>query len=131
MALENRHALSLAVSTHAANHHEVTLAQLSFDFYRIEAKPENVIGDRAYDSDKLNDEWPEQGMEMIALHRAGRTMKRTQHGRCLRRYKRCWLIKRYFAWLQWKRLMCRWEYYAENFLGLVEVACRNMLLKRI
>jgi hypothetical protein len=37
------------VSTHAANHHEVTLVQLSFDFYMIEAKPENLIGDKAYD----------------------------------------------------------------------------------
>ena len=34
-----------------ANHHEVRLVQLCFDFYMIEAKPENLIGDRAYDSD--------------------------------------------------------------------------------
>src|SRR5215510_9165326 len=27
------------------------LVQLCFDFYMIEAKPENLIGDRAYDSD--------------------------------------------------------------------------------
>ena len=37
-------------STHAANHHEVRLVQLCFDFYMIEAEPENLIGDRAYDS---------------------------------------------------------------------------------
>ena len=55
MAIVDRHGLPLAVSTHAANHHEVTLVQLSFDFYMIEAKPENLIGDRAYDSDKLDD----------------------------------------------------------------------------
>ena len=29
-----------------ANHHEVRLVQLCFDFYMIEAKPENLIGDR-------------------------------------------------------------------------------------
>ena len=34
------------MSTHAANHHEVTLVQLSFDFYMIEAKPQNLIGGR-------------------------------------------------------------------------------------
>jgi len=33
--------LPLAVTTHAANHHEVTLVQLTFDFYMIEARPEN------------------------------------------------------------------------------------------
>jgi hypothetical protein len=36
--------LPLSVSTHAANHHEVRLVQLCFDFYMIEAKPENGDG---------------------------------------------------------------------------------------
>jgi hypothetical protein len=35
--------------------HEVRLVQLCFDFYMIEAKPENLIGDRAYDSDELDE----------------------------------------------------------------------------
>jgi hypothetical protein len=35
--------LPLSVSTHAANHHEVRLVQLCFDFYMIEAKPENSL----------------------------------------------------------------------------------------
>jgi hypothetical protein len=52
----DRHGLPLSVSTHAANHHEVRLVQLCFDFYMIEAKPENLIGDRAYDSDPLDAE---------------------------------------------------------------------------
>ena len=54
LAIVDRHGLPLSVSTHAANHHEVRLVQLSFDFYMIEAKPENLIGDRAYDSDTLD-----------------------------------------------------------------------------
>jgi hypothetical protein len=66
MAIVDRHGLPLAVSTHAANHHEVTLVQLSFDFYMIEAKPENLIGDRAYDSDQLDAQLREEGVEMIA-----------------------------------------------------------------
>jgi hypothetical protein len=40
----DRHGLPLSVSTHAANHHEVRLVQLCFDFYMIEAKPENFNG---------------------------------------------------------------------------------------
>src|SRR5262249_37525955 len=43
MAIVDRHGLPLSVSTHAANHHEVRLVQLCFDFYMIEAKPENLI----------------------------------------------------------------------------------------
>jgi hypothetical protein len=48
MAIVDRHGLPLSVSTHAANHQEVRLVQLcfDFDFYMIDAKPENLIGDR-------------------------------------------------------------------------------------
>ena len=35
MAIVDRHGLPLSVSTHAANHHEVRLVQLCFDFYMI------------------------------------------------------------------------------------------------
>jgi IS5 family transposase len=62
----DRHGLPLSVSTHAANHHEVRLVQLCFDFYMIEAKLENLIGDRAYDSDPLDEELRRDGVEMIA-----------------------------------------------------------------
>ena len=47
LAIVDRHGLPLSVSTHAANHHEVTLVQLSFNFYMLEAKPEHLLGDRA------------------------------------------------------------------------------------
>lgn len=72
MAIIERHGLPFAVSIHAANHHEVTLVQLSFDFYMVEAKPENLIGDRAYDSDKPDEELREDGIEMILPHRKNR-----------------------------------------------------------
>jgi transposase len=131
MGIVDRHGLPLAVSAHAANHHEVTLVQLTFDFYMIEAKPENLIGDRAYDSDKLDDELKEDGVEMIAPHRSNRKKRKTQDGRRLRRYERRWLVERFFAWLQWhRRLLVRWEYYAENFLGFVQLASISILLKR-
>ena len=131
MAIVDRHGLPLAVSTHAANHHEVTLVQLSFEFYMIEAKPDNLIGDRAYDSDKLDEELREEGIEMIAPHRRNRVKAKTQDGRRLRRYERRWLVERFFAWIQWqRRLLVRWEYYAENFLGFVQLASIAILLKQ-
>jgi hypothetical protein len=64
MAIVDRHGLPLSVSTQAANHHEVRLVQLCFDFYMIEAKPETLIGDRPYDSDPLDDELRKDGIEM-------------------------------------------------------------------
>jgi transposase len=131
MGIVDRHGLPLAVSTHAANHHEVTLVQLTFDFYMIEAKPENLIGDRAYDSDKLDDDLKKDDIEMIAAHRSNRRKLATQDGRRLRRSKRRWLVERFWAWLQWhRRLLVRWEYYAANFLGFVQLASISILLKR-
>ena len=72
MAIVDRHGLPLSVSTHAANHHEVRLVQLCFDFYMIEAKPEILIGDRAYDSDPLDGDLRKDGIEMVAPHRSNR-----------------------------------------------------------
>src|SRR3974377_102455 len=72
MAIVDSHGLPLSVSTHAANHHEVRLVQLCFDFYMIEAKPETLIGDRAYDSDPLDGDLRKDGIKMVAPHRSNR-----------------------------------------------------------
>jgi transposase len=97
----------------------------------IEAKPENLIGDRAYDSDPLDGELRQGGIEMIAPHRSNRSKPSTQDRRRLRRYKRRWLVERFFAWLQWRRrILVRWEFYPENFLGFVQLACLVILFKR-
>lgn len=91
MAIVDRNGLPLSVSTHAANHHEVTLVQLSFDFSMIEARPEHLIGDKAYDSDALDEALKKRGVEMISPHRSNRTLK-TQDGRRSRRHARRWLV---------------------------------------
>jgi transposase len=131
MAIVDRHGLPLSVSTHAANHHEVRLVQLCFDFYMIEAKPENLIGDRAYDSDPLDEELRRDGIEMIAPHRTNRSKPPTQDRRRLSRYMRRWLVERFFAWIQWqRRILVRWEYHAQNFMGFVQLACLVILFRR-
>ena len=84
MAIVDRHGLPLSVSTHAANHHEVRLVQLCFDFYMIEAKP------------ALDDDLRKDGIEMVAPHRSNRRRCATQDGRRLRRYARRWLVERFF-----------------------------------
>ena len=129
--LVDGHGVPLSVSTHAANHHQVRLVQLCFDFYMIEAKPDNLIGDRAYDSDPLDDELRKDGIEMIAPHRSNRRKSAMQDGRRLRRYARRWPVERFFAWIQWqRRLLVRWEFYPKNFLGFVQLACLIILFRR-
>src|ERR1700680_5098890 len=91
--------------------------------------PRNLIGDKAYDSDKLDAELERFGIELIAPHRRNR-INRTQDGRRLRRYRRRWKIERLFAWLQnFRRLVVRYERYAENFLGMLHLGCCIILLR--
>jgi transposase len=48
----------------------------------------------------------------------------------LRRYKRRWKVERLFAWLHnFRRLVIRYEYYPENFLGFVHLGCTLILLR--
>src|ERR1700691_523753 len=55
-----------------------------------------------------------------------------QDGRALRRYRRRWKIERLFAWLHnYRRIVIRWEYYPENFLGMVQLACAVILLRHL
>ncbi len=96
----------------------------------IEAKPENLICDRAYDSDPLDDELRKDGIEMVAPHRSNRH-NITQDGRRLRRYARRWVVEWFFAWIQWqRRILVRWEFYPQNFLGFVQLSCLIVLFRR-
>ena len=92
--------------------------------------PERLIGDKAYDSDRLDDQLlQEYGTEMIAPNRQNRIVA-TQDGRPLRRYVRRWKVERLFAWLfNFRRLVVRYEYHAENFQGFVHLAAAVILLR--
>ena len=94
--------------------------------------PERLIGDKAYDSDRLDEQLlREYGTEMIAPNKINRRVP-TQDGRALRRYRRRWKIERLFAWLfNFRRLVVRYEYHAENFQGLVHLAAALILLRRL
>lgn len=94
--------------------------------------PAKLIGDKAYDSDLLDQrlatEW---GIELVAPHRANRKRAPTQDGRVLRRYKRRWKIERLFAWFQqFRRVVVRYEYKLQNYLGFVKLAAIKILLRQ-
>ena len=89
-----------------------------------------MIGDRAYDSDTLDQRLRQQGVKLIAPHKYNRSRAKTQDGRELRRYCRRWKIERLFAWLHnFRRLVIRWEYHEANFLGLVQLGCLLILMR--
>ncbi len=134
MAIADGHGLPLAVCTESASPAEVKLVTQTLERRFIADVPERLIGDKAYDSDRLDAEVLNQfGAEMIAPHRAGRRPERqTQDARPLRRFKRRWKVERLFAWLyNFRRLVVRYEYHSENYLGFLHLACVMILLRHL
>lgn len=131
MAVVDGNGLPVGVRIDSASPHEVTLVEPTLDAVVTGSDPERLIGDKAYDSDALDVRLAqERRIELIAPNRKNR--KKSQDGRPLRRYRRRWKIERLFAWLQnFRRLVTRWEYHAENFLGFVHLGCIVILLRHL
>jgi hypothetical protein len=128
--------ISVYVTSTASPHHEViTLAEASISTkcFITDEKPEHLISDKTYDSDPLDARLAiEYAVELISSHRLRRKRPKTLDGRPLRRYKHRWKIERLlFAWLQnFHRILVRYEYHAENYLGFVQLGCMMMILLR-
>jgi len=130
MAMADSNGFPVSVYTASASPHEVTLVQATLAQVLTDEQPERLIGDKAYDSDPLDAELKEQGIEMIAPHKSNRKKAATQDGRPLRRYKRRWKIERLNAWLQnFRRIAMRFDFHDENYLGFVHLGCIRILLR--
>ncbi|MFZ6019766.1 MAG: IS5 family transposase [Chloroflexota bacterium] len=130
MAVADRSGLPVAISVSSASPHEITLVEATLDTMFTTELPERLIGDKAYDSDPLDEKLAENGVELIAPHRSNRKKGKTQDGRKLRRYRRRWKIERLFAWLQnYRRILVRFDRLVENYIGFVHLGCLVILLR--
>ena len=129
MAIAAVTSLPLAVNVDSASPHESQLVEETLAGSFLDELPARLIGDKAYDSDRLDQQLKQDyDIELIAPNRENRSP--TQDGRKLRRYKRRWRIERLFAWLQWfRRLVIRYEYHIEPFLGMVRLGCMKIMLR--
>lgn len=131
MAVADGAGIPLAVHATSASPHEVTLVLDTLKERFLRQRPVRLIGDRAYDSDPLDETLAKQKIELISPHKFNRVKPTTQDGRVLRRYTRRWKIERLFAWLQnYRRVLVRHDYHLENFLGFVHLACILILMRR-
>lgn len=133
MVLVDARGLPVAVDTCSASPHESRLVQQLFDWMLTDETPERVIGDKAFDSDELDEELAADGIELIAPHRRSRRPENvTQDGRPLRRYRRRFTVERTIAWFQnFRRLCIRWEKSTMLFQGYLHFACSIMLLREV
>jgi transposase len=131
MAIVDRRSLPVAVHVARASPAEVRLVRPTLDDRFLADFPPRLIGDKAYDSDPLDEELlHECAVDLIAPHKDNRVRPATQDGRPLRRYRRRWVVERFFAWLHnSRRLVTRWERDVENFLGMIHLACIRILLR--
>jgi transposase len=129
VAIADRHGLPIAVHVASARPNEAILVEPTLQQRFLREAPARLIGDKAYDRDPLDQRLRETlGVELISPHRWNRSKPVTQHGRALRRYRRRWKIERLFAWLHnYRRIVTRWEHHAENFLGMLQLACAVIL----
>jgi hypothetical protein len=91
-----------------------------------------LIGDKAYDSDRLDRDLADgYGIEMIALHRVDRREPTRMAVPCgATAGVGGW--NDLFAWLHhFRRLAIRWEYHVENFFGMVRLGCIQILFRSL
>ena len=133
MVLVVARGLPVAVTTGSASPHESKLVQGLFEFMLTLDTPERIIGDKAYDSDALDEDLDSECIEMIAPHRRNRKpANATQDGRPLRRYKRRWTVERTISWFQnFRRLCIRYEKSTALFQGFLHLGCSIILLKQV
>jgi len=130
MAVADGAGFPVALSVGSASPHEVKLVEKTLEDRLVDENPERLIGDRAYDSDPLDQKLAEQGILLIAPHKANRKKPKTQDGRALRRYRRRWKVERLFAWLQnYRRILVRYDRFLENYLAFVHMACIVIFLR--
>jgi transposase len=123
--------LPVGVQLAAANEGETSLAQPTVEEVAQLAGtdatcwPKRIIADKAYDSDELRAAFNGVDIQLLAPHRSNRTARaRSNDGRCMRRYKRRWLVERFFAWLNgFRRLIVRHERHSMMYRAFVHVAC--------
>jgi hypothetical protein len=77
MAVADRHGLPVAISSESATPHEVKLAESTLVQMVIPEPPQNLIGDNANDSDKLDTRLSSYGIELISPDRSNRKNQNT------------------------------------------------------
>lgn len=128
----DRHGTPLAVSLTGGNRHDVTQLMPLLDAIppirglrgRPRSRPRRLFADRGYDYDKYRRLIRARGITPKIARRG------TPHGSGLG--KTHWVVERTFAWLhQFKRLRIRYEIRADLHLGLLQLACSIICLRRL
>jgi transposase len=97
---------------------------------RPRTRPKRLVGDKAYDSDKLRASLGGRGIRLLVPYRRNRKGKTTSP-EVEERYQHRWKIERTFAWLgNFRRLVVRYERLLTVYLGFFHLACIIIALRQ-
>lgn len=128
-AVVDGHGIPLAVTVTAANTPDVTellevvdaIEPVAGKVGRPRQRPEELYGDRGYDSEGHRDELRGRSIDPKLARR------RTEHGSGLGVYR--WVVERFFSWLhRFRKLRLRTEWQSGNHLALLKLACSLICL---
>jgi transposase len=133
MAIVDKNGLPVSISIHSASPHEATLVEEALDMIATDHRPKNLVGDKAYDSDPLDQILKKQGINMIAPHKKNRVKEKTQCSEELQeKYKKRHFIENFFAIFQWaRRVVVRYEKKVSNFTGFALFQTTVCLIQKL
>jgi transposase len=137
MVVADGQGIPLGSRLFSASPAEVTLAEETLRAVQVprpgagrpRTRPQRLICDRAYDSQRFRERLTARGIELICPHRRGRRVA-LQDGRPLRRYRKRWKIERTFAHLgNFRRLLIRHDRLLLLYQGFFHLACLLLTLR--
>jgi putative transposase len=130
--LTDKKGIPLSVVITAANTHDMKAATETLDSIIVVKRPlprktkQNLCLDKGYDFPEIQHEIINRGYIPHIRHKGEKKRKRKRHR------PRRWVVERTNSWHnRFRKLLIRYEKKAENYLGLVHLACCIIVYRRI
>lgn len=133
MAIVDEKGFPISLAVMSATPHESRLVSDTLDMKATHENPQCLTGDKAYDSDPLDEELTRVGVEMIAPHKKNRKKPVTQNEEKLtQKYPKRHLVENFFAYFQWsRRVLVRYERDLMNYIGFALLKASIVILQKL
>nr|BFD33565.1 hypothetical protein GTC16762_31840 [Pigmentibacter ruber] len=130
MQMVDKEGLLISLHIDSANPHESQLLIKTLKNSISHTMPKYILGDRAYDSDKLDMKCKKMGVTLVAYHKLNRK-NITQDGREARRLKKRYIVERTNAHLKnYRKVNVRYERNPKLFEDFIWMAHCLIFIKK-
>jgi transposase len=133
MALVDEEGFPISLAVMSATPHESRLVEDTLTMKATLENPTYVVGDKAYDSDPLDEKLMSDGIEMMAPHKRNRKKSATQNDIILaKKYPKRYKVENFFAYFQWsRRVLIRYERHLINYVGFALLKASLVILRKL